>query len=280
MWRRKKSVSQRSMDQVLAGFNIRILHLRRLLRSLEFAPKLPIPNYAVDDYSGDFEKISALVRTTWGIQRGPIPNLTAVVETAGIFVFHVDLDEADIDGVTISSPDLPPCIFLNKSMPADRMRFTLSHEIGHIVLHRFPSKDMESEANRFAGAFLVPQVDIHNDFLGQRIDLRTLARLKPEWKVAMQSLLYRAQELGYVDQPRAQYLWRQFNIYRYRLREPAELDFAQEKPVLVQRLLELHLTELGYTIEEMQDILCMFLNDITNLYALQPPKPGLRIVSS
>jgi Zn-dependent peptidase ImmA (M78 family)/transcriptional regulator with XRE-family HTH domain len=280
MWRRKKSVSQRAMDRALAEFNIRMLHLRRLLRSLEFAPKLPIPQYEVDDYHGDMEKIAAQVRKTWGIQRGPIPNLTAVAETAGIFIFHVDLDEADIDGVTISAPALPPCVFLNKSMPADRMRFTLAHEIGHIVLHRFPSKDMEREASRFAGAFLVPQIDIFNDLVGERIDLRTLARLKPEWKVAMQSLLYRAQELGFVDMPRAKYLWKQFNIHRFRMREPAELDFEQEKPVLVKRLFDLHIDELGYTIEEMQGVLCMYINDITNLYALQPPKPGLRIVSS
>jgi Zn-dependent peptidase ImmA (M78 family)/transcriptional regulator with XRE-family HTH domain len=279
MWRRRKNASQRAMDQALAGFNIRIVHLRRLLRSLEFAPKLPIPRYEVDDYAGDIEEIASHVRKTWGIQRGPIPDLTAVVETAGIIVFHVDLEEADIDGVTIRSPGLPPCIFINKFMPADRMRFTLAHEIAHIILHRFPSAEMEAEANHFAGALLVPKTDIHNDFIGQRIDLKTLARLKPDWKVAMQSLLYRAQELGYVDKARAQYLWKQFNIYRYRLREPAELDFEPERPVLVSRLIDLHLNELGYSIDEMQNVLCMFTDDIMKLYEVQPRQPGLRIVS-
>jgi Zn-dependent peptidase ImmA (M78 family) len=164
-------------------------------------------------------------------------------------------------------------------MFADRMRFTLAHEIAHIILHRFPNENMETEASRFAGALLVPKADVHNDFAGQHIDLRTLARLKPEWRVAMQSLLYRASELGYVDKARAQYLWKQFNINRWKLREPPELDFEQEKPILVPRLFDLHVNQLGYTLDEMQNVLCMFTQDIMRIYELNLPKHGLRIVS-
>lgn len=278
-WRKRKSVIQRVIDQVLADFNIRIFHLRRLLQSLEYQPKMPIPQYDLDDYEGDVEKVAGLVRRAWNIPRGPIQNLTAIVETAGIFVFHIDLEEAAIDGATIVPPGLPPCIFLNKNLPADRMRFTLAHELGHIILHRFPSTHMEEEANHFAGALLVPQADVHNDFAGQYIDLRTLARLKPEWRVAMQTLLYRASELRYVEKARAQYLWRQFNIHRWKLREPSELDFEPESPILVPKLIELHLNELGYSVDELQGVLHMFTPDIVKMYDLDLPKPGLRIVS-
>ena len=64
-WRKRKSVVRRAVDRVLADFNIRIFHLRRLLRSLEYQPKLPIPQYDVDDYEGDVEKIAGLVRRAW-----------------------------------------------------------------------------------------------------------------------------------------------------------------------------------------------------------------------
>jgi Zn-dependent peptidase ImmA (M78 family) len=56
-------------------------------------------------------------------------------------------------------------------------------------MHRFPSEGMETEANRLAGALLVPRTDIHNELIARRIDLQRLAQLKPIWKVAMQSLL-------------------------------------------------------------------------------------------
>lgn len=281
MWRKRKSVPQRVLDQVLAEFNVRILHLRRLLRPLEFAPKLPVPRYEVDDYQGDVEAIAADVRRAWHIPRGPIQNLTAVAESAGIFVFHVNLDQSDIDDVTISSPDLPPCVFLNKSMPADRMRFSLAHEIGHLVMHRFPSESMEVEANRFAGALLMPRTDVHNDLVARRLDLQRLAQLKPIWKVAMQSLLYRAGELGYIEKAQAAYLWRQFNHRRYKMREPAELDFPQERPVLIPRLFDLHFKELGYTLAELQKALCTYAAELTKLYGLAPEAAprGLRLVT-
>ena len=77
---------------------------------------------------------------------GPIPDLTAWIERAGIFVIHANLPDAAMDGVTIRAPDAPPCIFLNRSQPADRMRFSLAHELAHLVMHRIPDPNMEAEA--------------------------------------------------------------------------------------------------------------------------------------
>ncbi len=279
MWRKRKSVSQRDSDQILAEVNLRLLHLRRLLRSVEIAPQLSLPRYEIDDYEGDVEEIAALVRRTWMLPAGPISNLTAVIETAGVFVFHMDLERSDIDGLTMRPPGMPPCIFLNMAIPADRMRFTLAHEIAHIILHRFPTVDMEKEANHFAGALLVPHKDIHNYFLNGKIDLKMLARLKPEWRVSMQNLLYRAKSLEYISEEQASYLWRQFNANKIRLREPPELDFDQEKYTLVPKLFELHMTKLGYSLDDMLEMLCIFVGDIKKLYGVREPRPTLRIVS-
>ena len=69
------------------------------------------------------------------------------------------------------------------------------------------------------------------------------------------------------------------DINRWKLREPPELDFEQERPILIPRLFDLHLNELGYKIDEMQNVLCMFAHDLVRIYELNLPKPGLRIVS-
>jgi Zn-dependent peptidase ImmA (M78 family) len=100
----------------------------------------------------------------------------------------------------------------------------LSHELGHLVMHRFPSPQMESEANEFASALLMPRNEVTIALRG-KLDLGRLAALKPEWRVSMQALLYRAQRLGLVGQQQAGWLWRQFNTNRIKLREPPELDF-------------------------------------------------------
>lgn len=191
----------------------------------------------------------------------------------------IDLDQTDIDGVTMSPPDLPPCVFLNQSMPADRMRFTLAHELGHIILHRFHNESMEQEASAFASALLMPRHDMRRYFAGQRIDLNLLARLKPEWRVAMQSLLYRAEHLGYIGKPQAQYLWKQFSARKIKLREPPELDFLTEQPTLVPRLFQRHMKDLSYSLDDMQQVLTTPANDLKDMYGLRSDRPTLRVVS-
>lgn len=279
LWRKKAAVSQRDIDFALADMNIRLLHVRRLMKSVEFEPVLTLPRFDIESHDGDTQKIATLVRRAWQIPNGPLDDLTAWVERAGCLVIHVDLPDAAMDGVTLRSPDLPPCIFLNKHLPADRMRFTLAHELGHLVMHRFPTPDMENEANAFAGQFLVPADDIRPYFHGRRIDLRLLAALKPEWRVAMQSLLYRAKEMGCVDNNQARYLWQQFNRLKIRMREPAELDFPNEVPTLAPKMLTLHLESLGYSMADLEKVVCMYESEIPVFHHLKTEKPRLKLVS-
>ena len=57
------------------------------------------------------------------------------------------------------APDLPPCVFLSRSAPADRLRASLAHEIGHAVMHRVPTDTMEDEAYTFGAELLLPERD-------------------------------------------------------------------------------------------------------------------------
>jgi Zn-dependent peptidase ImmA (M78 family) len=124
-------------------------------------------------------------------------------------VVHSDLGGAAISGVTFAVSGLPPLFVLNEEQPADRLRFTLAHELGHLVMHRFPAPTMEDDANAFAGALLMPAADIRPYFVGRRVDFALLAALKPEWKTAMQSLLIRARALKLVSHNQERYLWQQ-----------------------------------------------------------------------
>src|ERR1700730_12874415 len=150
MWRKKAAVSQRQIDQALAGLNIRMMHLRRLIRAVDYEPMLPLPEFDIESYQGDVETIAMMVRRTWLMPSGPIEDLTSWIERAGCFVIHTELPDSAMDGVTLRAPDTPPCIFLNRHAPADRMRFSLAHELAHLVMHRIPTLQMEREANAFA----------------------------------------------------------------------------------------------------------------------------------
>jgi Zn-dependent peptidase ImmA (M78 family)/transcriptional regulator with XRE-family HTH domain len=281
MWRSKAAVSQHSIDQALAELNLRIIHIRRLIRAVEYEPVLALPEVDIEQYRGNAEAVAAHVRRTWMMPAGPVLDLVQWVERAGCFVMQTELPDAAMSGVTLRVPDMRPCIFLNKEMPADRMRFTLAHELGHLVMHRYPSENMEREANSFAAAFLMPAGDIHQYFSGKKIDLRLLAALKPEWRVAMQSLLYRAATLGYLDSNQERYLWQQFSMKKMRMREPAELDIEPERPSLVAKLFALHMNELQYSIEDMAKIAAVYEAELVRLYGIgeqTSTKPRLRLI--
>jgi Zn-dependent peptidase ImmA (M78 family)/transcriptional regulator with XRE-family HTH domain len=265
--RKKQSVGDRVLKRVHAELNFRLIHLRRLLEAIETKQVLPLPSIDVDEGGGPRE-IARKIRSAWLVPPGPIESLTALAERAGIIVVWCEFGDA-IDGVTMIVPGMPPCIFLNRSAPADRMRASLGHEIGHVVMHRVPTDTMEDEAYTFAAELLVPERELRRDMIGGRITLERLARLKAKWRLSMQFLLYQAGEIGCLRLHQSQYLWKQISRLGWRTREPAETDFLPENPNLFQRILKLHSEEMGYGMSEFRRLLRMESNDLRYLYGLQ-----------
>lgn len=279
MYRKRASVSQRGLERLEAELNIRLLHIRRLLKSAEFEPEFPLPAMDIDEFGGDPELIAGLVRRTWLVPTGPMKDMVGWVERAGCVVVQCDFAALPVDGVTISSPGMPPCIFLNRNQPADRQRYSLGHELGHIVMHRLPSPAMEDEANAFASALLMPAREIR-PYLSGRLTIQKLAALKPVWHVSMQALLYRARVVGAITANQSQYLWRQISALGYRRNEPPELDFPAEEPSVLPEIIRVHLEDLGYEIKDLCSVLHMFEDDLRRIHPLpgNPGGPNLRVV--
>lgn len=267
MHRKKAQVGQRVLERIHAELNIRLMHFRRLVQAVELTPEFPMPQLDIDEYDEDAEKIAELVRRTWLLPRGPLQNLTECLERAGSLVVWCDFSGAAIDAVTLSVPGMPPCVFLNRDQPADRMRFSLAHELGHLVMHRIPTREMEVQANEFASAFLMPDEDIRGSFRG-RVTLPRLASLKRVWRVSIQSLLMRAKAIGAISANQSRYLWQQISVKKIRFREPPELDFAHEEPGLLPTILKLHLEQLGYSVAELAIALHTQEPELRRMYGL------------
>jgi Zn-dependent peptidase ImmA (M78 family)/transcriptional regulator with XRE-family HTH domain len=282
MPRAKADVTARDLDMVTAELNIRVMQLRRFLESVEFQPSSSLPALDVEDY-GSPERIAAVVRSHWGIPSGPIKNLVGLVERAGAIVGTSDFGGAAISGMTFRVPGQPPLVLLNSHHPADRMRYTLAHEVGHLVMHRFPTVEMEKEANEFASSLLMPAADIRGSFAARRISLPVLASLKPEWRVSMQSLLIRSKDLGFVDGNQYRYLWQQIGARGWRLGEPPELDFPHEHPSVLHSIIR-NMTNLGFTLTDLCALVPIHEADFLRMYGPidggpQRPGPRLRVVA-
>ena len=152
MFHRKRArTKQGDLRKLHAKLNITRLAIASLLKHLADW-EVRIPRLPREDY-GSAREIATLVRRAWQMNRGPIRNLIELVEGAGAIVVSFDFGTRDVDAVGWWPWDTVPLMFLNSAAPADRIRFSLCHELGHLIMHELPTDTMEEEADQFAGSF-------------------------------------------------------------------------------------------------------------------------------
>jgi Zn-dependent peptidase ImmA (M78 family) len=245
----------------------------RLLRAADIEADVDLPEIDVDEV-GTAAEVARLVRRVWGMQRGPVPNVVEAIERAGVVVIPCDFGLPKVDAIGMRHPQLPPLIFANTESPPDRLRYTLAHELGHLVMHDITSDTMEDEANLFAAEFLMPEEDIKPQL--KNLSLPVLATLKRIWRVSMAALLRRAHELGVISLRAYQSLQKLLSMYGYRKREPVNLDPPREEPTLLNGLIDFHRTSLKYGKEQIAKALNLFPNRFSELY--ESPANRLQLV--
>jgi len=264
-YRRHKTLSAKKQVEILAMMNIRRKHIKILLDDAEIEFR-PLPECDLENYNNSPEDVARAVRHYLRLPRGPIQNMTKILEDAGVIVIHLDVGTRLFSGASMHAEKPNFIIFVNKDMPGDRLRFTLAHELGHIIMHRLPTANMEEEADRFASEFLMPAREIAQYLSNLALD--KLAVLKKYWKVSMAAILKQAQNLKQISQRQYEYLWTQMGKAGYRLNEPPELAIPQEKPSLIGELVELHLKELGYTVDQLSDKLAYRAEEFASVYLI------------
>lgn len=178
------------------------------------------------------ESLARETRVRLGIPiSGPVFNVTHAIENAGHRVCTIAnsfVDISKIDGA--SSPvfniDGRGLIATTEKKDGGRVRFTRAHELGHLVLHTATRPGLErlreSEANLFAGAFLVPEKDAREMF-SEHLTLEGYARIKAKYAVSIAALIIRAHRLGIVSAKRYRSLFVQLSSRGWRMEEPVEI---------------------------------------------------------
>lgn len=277
-FRKKASLSGTALKSIRAQANIVLSQVRTLLSSVEYPP-LRVPQINFQEFGNSAEAVAQALRTRWHVPPGPIDNVIRVVESAGIIVIKLDLGTNQISGLSLFEPRdaMPPIIIINEGLPGDRLRFTVAHEMVHIILHHhlpMPPEDSESQAHQVAGAFLMPRDEIRGYM--NRLSLPVLASLKLHWKVAMQAIIMRAFHLGKITERQRYYLFAQITQRGFRLKEPIEIPL--EEPSIIKELIEYHLSDLGYTREEMGEAIGLVPSEFAAQYLKE--RSGIRLVTT
>ena len=107
---------------------------------------------------------------------------------------------------------IPIIVILDNIKDGARQRFTIAHELGHLLLN-INNNEMDEEklCHRFASAFLMPKEAIINEFGHYRsnISFYELISFKKEFKVSYTAILYRLKELNIINE----YIYKKFSIF-------------------------------------------------------------------
>lgn len=208
------------------------------------------------------EACADTVRKAWGLGEQPIPNLIALLESKGIRVFSLTDEAQDVDACCRWTSGRP-FIFLNTSRTAERCRFDLAHELGHLVMHKhgiIEGIHVEQEANAFASAFLMPRRSLLADPL-KIPSLKGILSKKEIWQVSAAALTYRYNKLGIITDWNATSIYKQL-AQRGRNSEPNPIP--HETSLLLNKVFEALAYE-NFDQSEMTNDLCLNLDEINNL---------------
>lgn len=267
-YRRRQIVSQKVLSPINAQVNIIRQNVQFLTRELNITlPK--IPAFKVSEAMPP-QLVAKHIRKTWKIKDVVVGNLVQLLEEHGIAISSFDFNTARVDSRSILTEDNYPVIVYNRNHSGDRQRFTLAHELGHLVMHTFTDLsvdcDITHEANLFAAELLMPETEIRKD-LEAALTIPRLAELKKKWKVSMISILYRADDLGYLTPNQKHYLIRQFNNLNIRRREPIELDVAIEQPKLIRRWIAEYKAKRRMNTAQVAAALNLSTNEFVQVYS-------------
>ena len=152
-----------------------LYHRKRISRRLEWAadivaflddfidlPEVKTPSIDFDPASRSIEQVERAadsLRESWGLGRGPLRDLSSILELHGFILVSESVDCADMDAVSAWQFGRPYVLFSSDVKSGPRTAYNLAHELGHMILHSSVEvtseniSQIEKQADRFAGAF-------------------------------------------------------------------------------------------------------------------------------
>ena len=218
-FRKLSKASAARRDAVLADARLTV----EFFGIIESRFRLPSPQIPVLDGFAP-ENAAEIVRRRWSLGDRPIKNMVHLLEAKGVRFAALNHEHDDIDAFCLIR-DGTPYIFLNTSKSAERQRFDVAHELGHLVLHGEQemrldeSKKRETEANRFAASLLMPDSGVFSQSMRNASVDRILAA-RSFWTVSAMAMTHRLHELDLLSAWQYRSICMELSDRGYRSSEP------------------------------------------------------------
>jgi Zn-dependent peptidase ImmA (M78 family)/DNA-binding XRE family transcriptional regulator len=210
-FRALSSMTARQVDRVLAASAL-ALELSAWMDQRYNTPPPDLPDLAESRDSGDpeisqdrQELVPAVaaesLRSIWSLPSGPFKTLLPFLEKRGVRIFSLPVDDREVDAFSFWQEDRP-FIFLNTGKSAERIRFDLAHELGHLLMHRGintqRSRNCEQQAQDFAASLLMPADALYAQIIGT-LRLEDIFKLKRYWRVSAVAMVHRLWTLSIIS---------------------------------------------------------------------------------
>lgn len=212
------------------------------------------------------DQAAEALRGAWGLGVAPIKNLLQLLESKGAKVYSAGGPLQAIDAFSFRHGHTP-VIFLNIHKSAERLRFDLAHELGHLLMHGGslqvePGKEKEQAANDFASSFLMPRADVLGAIRGNMM-LEDIMMLKRRWRVSAMALNLRAHRLGVISEWTYGALAKQLSMAGFRRGEPGSDLRAESSSLLTQVMSDMRSRGEGFS--EIARVLNVRPQDVQDL---------------
>lgn len=191
----------------------------------------PLKSFELIINYDDVTKAAMYVRSMWSMGNDPIANVIDLLEDNGIKIIKVQTAES-IDGFqTMVNDNIPVIGFNNEKLhKPDRIRFTLLHELCHLLLgDKFgdaSENQIEKYCNHFAGVMLIPDIALKKELGEHRnnILMQELGAIKRQYGISMQGILMRIKVCGILNEHATKQIFNAFKVLGWNINEPYDFQ--------------------------------------------------------
>jgi len=159
----------------------------------------PLEDILINNAS-DAERAAKQLRKRWKLGEGPIYNISNLLEKKGIRIIKIDFGfNYNHEGLSgwAENRRVPVIVLNGRQQDISRVRFTILHELGHLLLVMSETLDLdtiEKLCDAFAGAVLLPSEILLQEFGKNRtaISMPELRRIKELYGISIAAIMVRA----------------------------------------------------------------------------------------
>ena len=212
----------------------------RVRRRWQYPPVYETSGASPEDIGSE---VAGAERNRLGLGDGPVGHLRERLESdVGLRIFYFKMP-SKLAGLFAYNEDLGACIGINSNHPPERRRWSLAHEFGHFLMHRFRPEitvlglarqrlARERATDSFAENFLMPAAGIARRFIelqrasDQGATLADVAGLAHLYGVSFQAMVRRLETLRRIPSG----TWQRLSAEGFRVREAQRLPGVETEP--------------------------------------------------